>query len=122
MYNKWHETELERWLSDHNVPYPTPADRKDLENLVKDNWQTKIAQPYSDWDTKQLNTYLQQKGVEVKDAAASNKDGLVAQVKSAWYEAEDKADDAWTSVKDWIFDRSVTISTIKDLATWLTLF
>ncbi|KAG9571229.1 hypothetical protein KCU77_g3947, partial [Aureobasidium melanogenum] len=29
-YNKWHETELERWLSDHDVPYPTPADRKDL--------------------------------------------------------------------------------------------
>ncbi|KAH6678255.1 putative stress response protein ish1 [Halenospora varia] len=115
VYNKWHETELERWLSDHNVPYPTPADRKDLENLVKDNWQTKIAQPYSDWDTKQLNTYLQQKGVEVKDAAASNKDGLVAQVKSAWYEAEDKADDAWTSVKDWIFD-SWTDSQLKAFA------
>jgi hypothetical protein len=44
-YNKWHETELERWLSDHDVPYPTPADRKDLENLVKDNWQSKVADP-----------------------------------------------------------------------------
>ncbi len=32
-YNKWHETELERWLSDHDVPYPTPADRRDLEKL-----------------------------------------------------------------------------------------
>ena len=42
MYNKWHETELERWLSDHDIPYPTPADRKDLENLVKDNWQTYV--------------------------------------------------------------------------------
>ena len=44
-YNKWHETELERWLSDHDVPYPTPADRKDLENLVKSNWQAKIVDP-----------------------------------------------------------------------------
>lgn len=104
VYNKWHETELERWLSDHSVPYPTPADRKDLENLVKDNWQSKVAQPYNDWDTKQLNSFLQQKGVEVKESAAANKDGLVAQVKNAWYETEDKADDAWLSVKDWIFD------------------
>lgn len=44
-YNKWHETELERWLSDHDIPYPTPADRKDLENLVKENWQAKIVEP-----------------------------------------------------------------------------
>lgn len=46
-YNKWHETELERWLSDHDIPYPTPADRKDLENLVKDNWQVNVVDPIS---------------------------------------------------------------------------
>lgn len=45
VYNKWHETELERWLSDHEIPYPTPADRKDLENLVKDNWQANVVAP-----------------------------------------------------------------------------
>lgn len=44
-YNKWHETELERWLSDHDIPYPTPADRKDLEILVKSNWQAKVVDP-----------------------------------------------------------------------------
>uniref|UniRef100_A0A0D6QU78 SAP domain-containing protein n=1 Tax=Araucaria cunninghamii TaxID=56994 RepID=A0A0D6QU78_ARACU len=44
-YNKWHETELERWLSDHDVPYPAASDRKDLENLVKDNWQAKFVDP-----------------------------------------------------------------------------
>lgn len=44
-YNKWHETELERWLSDHDIPYPTPADRKDLENLVKSNWNDKVTVP-----------------------------------------------------------------------------
>jgi len=105
VYNKWHETELERWLSDHNVPYPTPSDRKDLENLVKDNWQSKIASPYNDWDTNQLTSYLSQKGVETKESAAASKDGLIAQVKNTWFETEDKADDAWSSVKDWIFDR-----------------
>ncbi|KAE9376860.1 putative stress response protein ish1 [Stipitochalara longipes BDJ] len=112
VYNKWHETELERWLSDHNVPYPTPADRKDLENLVKDNWQAKVAQPYNDWDTTQLTSYLKQKGVDTKDAAADNTDSLVSQVKNYWYETEDNADDAWTSVKDWIFD-SWTESQLK---------
>jgi hypothetical protein len=115
VYNKWHETELERWLSDHNVPYPTPSDRKDLENLVKDNWQSKIATPYNDWDTKQLGSYLTEKGVDAKDTAAATKDSLVAQVKNYWYETEDKADDAWSSVKDWIFD-SWTESQLKAFA------
>jgi len=91
-------------LSDHNIPYPTPADRKDLENLVKDNWQSKVATPYNDWDQKQLFEYLKQKGVETKDTAAENKDSLITQVKNSWYETEEKAEDAWTSVKDWIFD------------------
>ena len=104
-YNKWHETELERWLSDNNVPYPTPADRKDLESLVKTNWQSKIATPYNDWDSKQLSSYLKQKGVETKEVAADNTEGLLAQVKNYWYETEDVAENAWLNVKDWIFDR-----------------
>jgi len=103
-YNKWHETELERWLSDNNVPYPTPADRKDLEGLVKDNWQSKIATPYKDWNANQLSSFLKQKGVETKDSTAANTDGLIAQVKNYWYETEDKADAAWSDVKEWIFD------------------
>lgn len=75
-----------------------------METLVKDNWQSKVASPYNDWDTKQLTSYLQQKGVETKDTAESNKDGLISQVKAYWYEAEDKAEDAWSSVRDWVFD------------------
>jgi len=115
VYNKWHETELERWLSDHNVPYPKAADRKDLEGLVKDNWQSKVATPYTDWDTKQLQSYLSTKGVETKDSASASKDSLLTQVKNAWYETEDKAEDAWSSVKDWIFD-SWTDSQLKTFA------
>ena len=64
VYNKWHETELDRWLSDHgenyprlilasfllltcytDIPHPSPADRRDLENLVKTNWDTKVQKP-----------------------------------------------------------------------------
>lgn len=103
-YNKWHETELERWLSDHDVPYPTPADRKDLENLVKENWNSKVAQPYNSWDTPQLQSYLSSRGQEVKKGAEQDKEGLIASVKSAWYETEDQASNAYNSVKDWVFD------------------
>jgi hypothetical protein len=107
VYNKWHETELERWLSDHNVPYPKAADRKDLENLVKNNWQSKVVAPYSDWEPYQLTSFLKQKGIDTRDTAAANKQTLLEQVKGQWYETEEKAEDAWSNVKDWIFDRYV---------------
>lgn len=111
-YNKWHETELERWLSDHDIPYPTPADRTLLEKTIGDNWDNYVVSPYKNWDTPQLTTYLQQKGVDVKDTAASSKDSLVSQVKGLWYETEDKSSDAYSSVKDWILD-SWTESQLK---------
>ena len=104
VYNKWHETELERWLSDHSIPYPTPADRKDLENLVKDNWNAKVVSPYSSWSPEQLQTYLVQQGKAVKKGTEKNKDSLVTQVKQYWYETENEASDAYANVRDWIFD------------------
>ena len=105
VYNKWHETELERWLSDHNVPYPTPADRKNLESLVKTNWNDKVGSPYKDWQPKQLNAYLKSKGVEVQKGSQKNKDSLLTQVKGYWHESTSQASAAYGSVKDWVFDR-----------------
>ncbi|MCJ1312352.1 hypothetical protein MMC25_006026 [Agyrium rufum] len=111
-YNKWHETELERWLSDNNVPYPTPADRKDLEKLVKSNWEGKVVKPYSEWDTPQLQSFLKSKGADAKKASASNKDSLINSVKGYWTETADTADSSYSSMKDWIFD-SWTDSQLK---------
>jgi len=111
-YNKWHETELERWLNDYNVPYPTPADRKDLEKLIKDNWNDKVVVPYNSWDLAQLQKYLSLKGEEVQKGAEKNKDSLIAQVKSSWADTEDKTSEAYTSVQNWIFD-SWTESQLK---------
>jgi hypothetical protein len=104
VYNKWHETELERWLSDNNIPYPTPADRKDLEDLVQKNWNAAVVEPYNSWDTAQLSSYLQNKGHQVSSEAQQTKDGLLSQVKANWYETEENAHSAFVSVRDWILD------------------
>ncbi|KAL1965326.1 hypothetical protein VTN77DRAFT_5763 [Rasamsonia byssochlamydoides] len=82
VYNKWHETELERWLSDHDIPYPTPADRKELENIVKANWESKVQIPlahaseqaseqlsnvkdwiFDSWSDSQLKAFLDRHGI-----------------------------------------------------------
>jgi hypothetical protein len=103
-YNKWHETELERWLSDHNVPYPTASDRKDLENLVKDNWENNVVKPYNSWDINQLTNFLSSKGQEVKKGAEKDKDSLISQVQTYWTTTSESANDAYGSVHDWVFD------------------
>jgi len=115
VYNKWHETELERWLSDHNVPYPAAADRKDLENLVKDNWNDKVVTPYNSWDAHTLTNYLTVKGQQAKKGTEKNTESLIEQVKGYWTETEDSANQAYGSVKDWIFD-SWTDSQLKAFA------
>jgi len=115
VYNKWHETELERWLSDHNVPYPTPADRKDLENLVKSNWNDKVVTPYNSWDTKQLQNYLSSKGYQAEKGAKQNKNTLVSSVKGYWSDTEESVNSAYSNVRDWIFD-SWTDSQLKSYA------
>ena len=105
VYNKWHESELERWLSDHNIPYPTPADRKDLQNTVKANWNEKVGRPYNDWSAPQLQNFLKQKGADAKKASTNNKDSLAKQAQGYWTESVDSASNAYGSVKDWVFDR-----------------
>lgn len=111
-YNKWHETELERWLSDHNIPYPTPADRKDLVDLVKNSWEENVARPYNSWDVNQLQAYLTAQGKQVKKGAEKNKDSLLKQVQQTWTETTDQASDAYGSTQDWVFD-SWTDSQVK---------
>lgn len=91
-------------MSDNNIPYPTPADRKDLQNLVEKNWNSYVVAPYQNWDSEELAAYLKLKGLETKDEAAKSKDSMVAQVQNAWYETEEKTQQSWTSVKDWILD------------------
>lgn len=103
-YNKWHETELERWLSDRDIPYPTPADRKDLEKLVGESWDDYVVSPFNSWDTNDLSAYLKAKGKDTQSDAAATRDSLVSQVKANWYETEENAYEGWANIKDWILD------------------
>ncbi|KAG6124626.1 hypothetical protein E4U09_004443 [Claviceps aff. purpurea] len=104
VYNKWHQTELERWLADHDISYPKASDRKDLEALVENYWNDAVVQPYSRWNIAELSAYLREKGQDVQTAAEESKDNLLAQVKSNWYETEDAALQGWANAKDWILD------------------
>ena len=41
----------------------------------------------------------------MQKGAEQNKESLLSQVKNYWYETGDKAEEAYLSVKDWVFDR-----------------
>ena len=92
-------------MSDHDIPHTTPAERAELEKLVQDNWHSKVVSPYSDWDTTKLQAYLAEKGQVATNAAGDSKESLLAKVKGLWYETEETAENAYTKVQDWIFDR-----------------
>jgi len=104
VYDKWHETELERWLSDHGIPHPSPSDRKSLQKSVSDNWNDKVVTPYNSWDAQSLQNYLTAKGYQAKKGTEKDAKSLAEQVKVYWTETEDSAGQAYGSVKDWIFD------------------
>lgn len=63
-----------------------------------------MVEPYQEWDTEKLTGYLKQKGFETKKSADETRDSLIAKVKGAWYESEDKAQQGWINANDWILD------------------
>jgi len=103
-YNKWHETELERWLDDYSIPHPKAATRKDLEDLVKKNWDNNVVKPYNSWDIKQLTNYLTSTGHEVKKGTEKNSKSLVEQVQGFWTSTEAQTEEAYSSVQNWVFN------------------
>ena len=104
-------------MSDNDIPFPKAADRKELQNLVKDNWQSAVQEPYQKWDTDRLQAYLKDAGHDVASDAQANKDSLVKQVKGSWYESGDQAQSAYESLKDWVFDRYVLFCAIATCTT-----
>lgn len=64
--------------------------------------------PYSEWEPQQLQKYLSEKGQQVDAKNAKEKSWLVENVKKAWEETESTAEEAYGSIKNWIFDSYVT--------------
>ncbi|KAJ9629078.1 hypothetical protein H2204_009018 [Knufia peltigerae] len=120
VYNKWHETELERWLSDHDIPYPTPADRKDLENLVKENWQAKVVEPvvatgdkandhygsvkdwiFDSWSESSLKSFLDHHGIPAPQPRT--RDSLLATARHNYEAVAKKAGQYYHYPGDWLY-------------------
>ncbi|RMZ81769.1 hypothetical protein DV738_g2062, partial [Chaetothyriales sp. CBS 135597] len=129
-YNKWHQTELERWLSDHDIPYPKAADRKDLESLIKDHWQTQVANPaqaasekasgdladakewiFDSWTESQLKAFLDHYNIAPPQPPAHEK--LLAQARQNYDAIAKKAGEYAAYPGDWLW-QSWSDSDLKD--------
>ncbi|KAG2412294.1 hypothetical protein HFD88_009851 [Aspergillus terreus] len=132
VYNKWHETELERWLSDHDIPYPSPADRKDLETLVKSNWESKVQKPlghaaehatdswhnakewiFDTWTDSQLKAFLDRHGVPAPQPR--RRDVLIKTARENYESIAKKLNEAASYPGNWVYETW----TESDLKEWL---
>ena len=75
---------------------------------MKSKWYSNVATPYQHWEVPQLQNYLKAQGVQAKKASSSSKDSLVKQVQGYWTESAESASTAYGSLKDWVFDGSVS--------------
>ncbi|KAK5936891.1 hypothetical protein PMZ80_010829 [Knufia obscura] len=119
-YNKWHETELERWLSDHDIPHPKAADRKDLESLVKDNWQANVVDPISatgekiddhyggvknwifdSWTESSLKAFLDHHGIP--NPQPRSRDTLLSAARQNYDSVAKKAGEYTQYPGDWLY-------------------
>ncbi|KAF5867289.1 hypothetical protein ETB97_000058 [Aspergillus alliaceus] len=132
VYNKWHETELERWLSDHDIPYPSPADRKDLENAVKVNWDTKVQKPlgeaaaqtndqwhyakdwiFDSWSDSHLKAFLDRHGVPTPQPR--KRDVLLKTVRENYESIAKRLGEAASYPGNWVYEQWSE----SDLKEWL---
>lgn len=122
VYNKWHQTELERWLSDHDIPYPSPADRRDLENLIKSNWNTYVQAPithttegvsesvdnvkdwiFDSWSDSHLKAFLDRHGVPV--AQPKKRDSLLASARQNYESIAQKLGQTTYYPGNWLYEQ-----------------
>lgn len=132
VYNKWHETELERWLSDHDIPHPAPADRRDLENLVKSNWDSRVQKPlgqaadsvseelhqarewvFDTWSDSQLKAFLDRHGIPAPQPR--KRDSLIKAARENYETIAQKVGETASYPGDWVYDQW----TESDLKQWL---
>jgi hypothetical protein len=132
VYNKWHETELERWLSDHDIPHPSPADRRDLEDLVKTNWDTRVQKPlgsvadqindqahharewiFDTWSDTQLKAFLDRHGIPAPQPR--KRDVLIKTARENYESIAKKVGETASYPGDWLYESWSD----SDLKAWL---
>ncbi|KAL4754068.1 hypothetical protein BDW72DRAFT_158102 [Aspergillus terricola var. indicus] len=132
VYNKWHETELERWLADHDIPYPSPADRKELENAVKANWDLKVQKPlgqlsdhsgdrwehtkewiFDTWTDSQIKAFLDRHGIP--SPQPRRRDTLLKTARENYEAIAKKLGEAAYYPGNWLYDQWSD----SDLKLWL---
>ncbi|KAJ5287551.1 hypothetical protein N7478_003237 [Penicillium angulare] len=132
VYNKWHETELERWLSDHDIPHPSPADRRDLENLVKSNWDSKVQKPlghvtdqasdelqnakewiFESWSDSHLKAFLDRHGIPAPQPR--KRDTLIKAARENYESVAQKAGETAAYPGNWLYEQWSE----SDLKEWL---
>ncbi|KAA8646165.1 hypothetical protein EYZ11_001550 [Aspergillus tanneri] len=132
VYNKWHETELERWLSDHDIPYPSPADRKDLEDLVKNHWEANVQKPleqvvehtseqwhstkewiFDTWSDSQIKAFLDRHGIPCPQPR--KRDSLLKTARENYEIVAKKLDEAAAYPGNWLYEQWSE----SDLKQWL---
>ncbi|CRG86388.1 Stress response protein ish1 [Talaromyces islandicus] len=151
VYNRWHETELERWLSDHGVlclrqclhvvnsstdiPYPTPADRKDLEKIVKANWNAKVQVPlaqtsetasdhlsnvkewiFDSWTESQLKSFLDHHGIPAPQPR--KRDTLLRAVRENYEVVAKRLGETAAYPGNWLYEQWSE----SDLKEWLDTY
>ncbi|KAJ5094010.1 hypothetical protein N7456_009871 [Penicillium angulare] len=132
VYNKWHETELERWLSDHDIPHPSPADRRDLENLVKSNWDSKVQKPlghvtdqasdelqnakewiFESWSDSHLKAFLDRHGIPAPQPR--KRDTLIKAARENYESVAQKVGETAAYPGNWLYEQWSE----SDLKEWL---
>jgi len=106
VYNKWHQTELERWLQDHNIPYPAAADRRDLQNLVQQHWNDFTTMDFfQNWSDNRLSNFLKAKAGYEPNQDTLDREGLVQKLQGLWSDGWDRLPTGkWEDAKSWVFD------------------
>ncbi|KAE8349716.1 hypothetical protein BDV28DRAFT_160254 [Aspergillus coremiiformis] len=132
VYNKWHETELERWLSDHDIPFPSPAERRDLESAVKVNWDTKVQKPlghaadqaneqwhhakdwiFDTWSESHLKAFLDRHGIPAPQPR--KRDVLLKTARENYETIAKRLGEAASYPGNWVYEQW----TESDLKEWL---
>lgn len=104
-----------------DIPYPTPADRKDLESLVKTNWESKVSAPianvagatvdsydnvkdyvFDTWTESQIKAFLDKNGIPAPQPR--KRDSLIATARENYESVAKKLGQSTYYPGNWLYE------------------